>query len=127
MNTDKPNREFDLWLIEHVLELDELQFAELHLESWCPTTSYGHALFLLETYIKQNTDKYTHVELAYDSTDDFPWIVYMCTENHVQGEILVSGYPLALVICRALGKAITGGNLEEVCDLEEMSPGRQKG
>ena len=70
-----------------------------------PTANVVHALSLLETFMAQHKDAYTHVEIAYDPEDDFPWLVYLYSERGDYDPV-ASGYPLAAMICEALQKAI---------------------
>ena len=113
MNTNKPSVEFDLWLSRKILVPD----AELtNIIDWHPTANIMHAIALLETFMKQHQDRYTHVEFGYDADADKPWVVYMCAETY--DDHISEGYPLSMMICQTLKMAI---------ESLEMSTGRQKG
>ena len=111
MNTNKPSVEFDLWLSRKILVPD----AELiNVIDWHPTANVMHAIALLEKFMAQHKDRYSHVEFGYDSEDDMPWVVYMCAETY--DDHVTEGYPLSMMICQTLKDAI-----ESI----EKSPGRQ--
>ena len=98
MNTNKPSVEFDLWLSRKILVPD----AELtNVIDWHPTANIMHAIALLEKFMAQHEDRYTHVEfvLSYGV-----WIINLCSDMH--DEHFLQGRPLATVICNILKSAI---------------------
>jgi hypothetical protein len=107
MNIEEPSVEFDRWLGEWFWE----GAFTLPDSIWSPTTSDYQAREVLEAFIKRVPGWY--VEMVYDVTCDFPWIVMLRPLDGFDPEYtpMQSGYPLCLLMCKAVILALTNGEI----------------
>lgn len=104
MNIQTPNPEFDKWLGEQM-------FDNFHLPSsiWSPTTSDHQARELIEMIANKNEGWWADV--AYDPSGDMPWHVTFRKEG-AEYWPNASGYPFALIACKAVARFITNGDVD---------------